>query len=74
MGGTVEGDPNTKVHTVAKIEEGFTGTVWYFTDNKTYEQANNYLLKIAYKGNKEDFNPISVLEGDFGEVIYQNRK
>lgn len=56
------------------FKEGFTGAVWHFTDDKIYEQANNYLLKIAYKGNKEDFNPISILEGGFGEIIYQNRK
>ena len=56
------------------FDEGFTGAVWHFIDDKTYEKGNNYLLKIAYRGNKEEANPISVLEGDFGEVIFQNRK
>lgn len=55
------------------FNKGFSGYKWYFMDGKTYEQPNNYLLQIAYRGNKEE-NPIKILEGDFGKVIYQNRK
>ena len=34
LGGTVEGDPNTKVNTVAKIEEGFTGSLSFLANPK----------------------------------------
>ncbi len=34
LGGTVEGDPNTKVHTIAKIEEGFTGALSFLANPK----------------------------------------
>lgn len=34
LGGTVEGNPNTKVHTIAKIEEGFTGALSFLANPK----------------------------------------
>lgn len=34
LGGTVEGDPNTKVHTIAKIEEGFAGALSFLANPK----------------------------------------
>lgn len=55
------------------FNKGFTGYKWYFLDGKTYEQSNNYLLQKAYIGNKEE-EPIKILEGDFGKVIYQSRE
>lgn len=34
LGGTVEGDPNIKVHTVSKIEEGFAGSLSFLANPK----------------------------------------
>lgn len=56
------------------FNEGFKGLIYHFEDGKTYEQANPYLLQIAYRGNKEKTHPLSILEGSLGQAIYQNRR
>ena len=43
LGGTVEGDPQAKVTTFARIESGKSGarTLWYLTEDKRYSLHNS---------------------------------
>ena len=66
LGGSVDGDPNVKVHTVAKIEEGFPGSLAFLANPKYIPYIYTTKASIVLVNN--DFVPDQPVEATLVRV------